>query len=381
MAVLVGAAGAQSIASNPWVNLMIAAVLIGFALSLLGMFELRLPSALLNAVGAKESSSKGMAGVLFMGLTLTLVSFSCTAPFVGGLLAAASGGTWVYPLFGMMVDSATFALPFVLLAIFPNALQSLPTSGSWMNAVKVVLGFVEIAAAVKFLSNADLVWGFGLISRSLGIAIVIVVFLMAGLYLLGKLRLSHDPPVESIGTGRLMVAGLFFVLVLYMAPGLFGAPLPAFDAYLPPKMADDTSFFGSSEDGESGFTEEGWIIDDIDAAYAQAVELERPLFVDFSGWTCTNCRQMEANVFSRPAVMSVFTEDLVTLRLYTDDLEKGDAFHAYQMDLTGTPALPTFAIVDPVSGDLISQQSAMMSETEFLAFLNAGVRTFNGTGL
>jgi len=162
MALVVGAAGAQTIAANPWVNLFIAAVLVGFALSLLGMYEIRIPSSVLNWVNAKGGEENGWAGVLFMGLTLTLVSFSCTAPFVGGLLAAASVGTWVFPLLGMIAYSATFALPFVLLALFPQALDRLPKSGSWMNSMKVVLGFVELAAAVKFFSNADLVWRLGL---------------------------------------------------------------------------------------------------------------------------------------------------------------------------------------------------------------------------
>jgi len=379
MAVLVGAAGAQNIASNPWVNLMIAAVLIGFALSLLGMFELRLPSSWLNWIGSRGSSENGWIGVLFMGLTLTLVSFSCTAPFVGGLLAAASGGTWAFPLFGMIAYSTTFALPFVLLAIFPNALNALPSSGSWMNAVKVVLGFVELAAAVKFLSNADLVWGLGLISRTLGIAFVLVVFFLTGMYLLGKLRFPHEEKVESVGVGRLFAAVAFFVLALYMIPGLFGAPLNALDAYLPPRQSTDIIFFGEGEAGQVSDPEEGWFVDDIEGAYAQATALGQPVFVDFSGWTCTNCRDMEANVFPKPEVVRFFEEEMVPLRLYTDDLEKGDAFHEYQMNLTGTPALPTYALVDPVSGVLLGRESALMDTEEFIAFLEVSLAAFSTT--
>ncbi len=391
MALVVGAAGAQSIASNPWVNLLIATVLIGFALSLLGVFELRLPSSLLNWVGSKGQPGIGgngqadtsWTGVIFMGLTLTLVSFSCTAPFVGGLLAAASGGTWAFPLFGMMAYSATFALPFVLLSLFPRALQRLPSSGSWMNSVKVILGFIEIAAAVKFLSNADLVWGFGLISRTLGIAFVLVVFFLAGLYLLGKLRFPHDAPVEAVGVGRLFSAIFFFVLSLYMLPGLLGAPLRGLDAYLPPKMETDVSIYsliGASNQSGVG-NEDNWFIDDIEGAFAEAEAQQRPLFVDFSGWTCTNCRQMEANVFPRPEIASRFTSDFVLLRLYTDDLAQGDTFNQFQMDLTGTPALPTFAIVSPTDRQLISRRSAMMTEDEFAAFLDAGVASFRALAL
>jgi thiol:disulfide interchange protein len=383
MALLVGAAGAQSIASNPWVNLMIAAVLIGFALSLLGVFELRLPSSLLNWAGAKGSSDSSWTGVIFMGLTLTLVSFSCTAPFVGGLLAAASGGTWAFPLFGMIAYSTTFALPFVLLSLFPRALQRLPSSGSWMNSVKVILGFIEIAAAVKFLSNADLVWGLGLISRPLGIAFVLVVFFLAGLYLLGKLRFPHDEPVESIGVGRLFAAIFFFVLSLYMMPGLFGTPLNALDAYLPPRRGTDVSLY--SLIGSSGQNvvdlDEGWFIDDIEGAFAEAEAQNRPLFVDFSGWTCTNCRQMEANVFPKAEIVSRFTNNFVLLRLYTDDLKQGDTFHQFQMKLTGTPALPTYAIVAPTDRMLILRRSALMDQGEFAAFLDAGLNSFKSSSL
>lgn len=374
MAVLVGAAGASSIASNPWVNLLIAAVLIGFALSLLGLFELRLPNALLNWVGGKGQSDTSWSGVLFMGLTLTLVSFSCTAPFVGGLLAAASGGTWAFPLFGMVAYSATFALPFVLLSLFPRALQSLPSSGSWMNSVKVILGFIELAAAIKFLSNADLVWRLGLLSRTLGIAIVLVLFFLAGMYLLGKLRLAHEEAIETLGVGRLFAASLFFVICLYLLPGLFGAPLPAFDAYLPPQLESNVSFsslVGSGEESEN--VDENWFIDDIEGAFAAALDEQKPVFVDFSGWTCTNCRQMEATVFRDRAIVTRFEESFVTLRLYTDDLERGDEFHQFQMQLTGTPALPTFAIVSAADRSLIVRSSALMSVEEFGAFLDSGL--------
>ena len=381
MALVVGAAGAQSIASNPWVNLMIATVLIGFALSLLGLFELRLPSSVLNWVGGKSQNEASWTGVIFMGLTLTLVSFSCTAPFVGGLLAAASGGTWAFPLFGMIAYSATSALPFVLLALFPRSLQAIPTSGSWMNSVKIVLGFIELAAAVKFLSNADLVWGLGLISRTMGIAFVLVLFFLTGLYLLGKLRFPHEEPVESIGVGRLFSAVFFFVLALYMMPGLLGAPLNALDAYLPPRRGTDVSMYSLFSATQKGIAdpEEGWFVDDIEGAFAEASSQNKPVFVDFSGWTCTNCRQMEANVFPREEIALRFERDFVPLRLYTDDLELGDSFHQFQMKLTGTPALPTYAIVSPVDRKLLARESALMDVPEFAAFLDAGVRSYTSS--
>jgi thiol:disulfide interchange protein DsbD len=373
-AIVVGAAGAQRIASNPWVNLFIAVVLVGFALALLGLYELRLPTGLLNYFNRQGNEKSGIVGVLFMGLTLTLVSFSCTAPFVGGLLAAASGGTWAYPLLGMVAYSATFALPFVLLAMFPNALNALPRSGSWMNVLKVVLGFVELAAAIKFFSNADLLWGWGLISRPLGIAFVVVVFTLAGFYLLGRLRLAHEPPIESIGVGRMLGAVLFFVAALYMLPGLLGAPLNRLDAYLPPRQGTDVSIlslFPSAGAGASASNDEGWIVDDVDEAFVEGIRLKQPVFIDFSGYTCTNCREMEANVFPRPAVASRL-EDFVRLRLYTDGLERGDDLSRFQLQLTGTVALPTYAVVDPASRKVLAKWSGMMDVEAFTQFLATG---------
>lgn len=381
-AILVGAAGAQRIAANPWVNLFIAVVLVGFALSLLGLYELRLPSGLLNYFNRKGSERTGYVGVLFMGLTLTLVSFSCTAPFVGGLLAAASGGTWFFPLIGMVVYSATFALPFILLALFPNALNALPHSGSWMNSVKVILGFVELAAAIKFFSNADLIWRWGLISRPFGIAFIVVVFFLTGLYLLGRLRLRHEAPLESIGVGRLLASMVFFVAALYMIPGLLGAPLNKLDAYLPPRQGTDVSILSliqTSNRSASISTDEGWHVDDVEGAFEEAARDAKPVLVDFTGYTCTNCREMEANVFPRKPIADRFESDYVLLRLYTDGLEHGDEFNRYQLQLTGTVALPTYAIVEPFERRLLARRSGMMDVDEFAAFLDAGAETFKRT--
>jgi len=378
-ALVVGAAGAQRIASNPWVNLFIAAVLVGFALSLLGLFELRLPNKLVNFFDRQGKERSGWIGVVFMGLTLTLVSFSCTAPFVGGLLAAASGGTWVYPLAGMLVYSTTFALPFVIFALFPTALSKLPKSGSWMNTTKVVLGFVELAAAVKFLSNADLIWKWDLISRPIGIAFIVVIFFVTGMYLLGKIRLHDEPPPEHLGAGRILGAIGFFVLGLYMIPGLLGAPLNRLDAYLPPRSASDisvVSLLSGSGFETTGIFEADWFIDDINGAFAMASQSGKPVLVDFTGYTCTNCREMEANVFIRAPIADRFEKDFILLRLYTDDLEKGDGFNRYQLDMTGTVALPTYAIVAPDTERLILRKSGVMNVEEFGSFLDAGSTSF-----
>ena len=377
MALILGAAGAQSVAANPWVNLFIGSTFVVFALSLLGLFELRLPSGLINYFNQQGNTRSGIAGVLFMGLTLTLVSFSCTAPFVGGLLAATSGGAWFFPVAGMLAFSATFAIPFVVFAMFPRGLESLPASGQWMNVVKVTLGFVELAAALKFLSNADLIWGTQILSRTLAIALTIVIFALAGLYLLGKLRLAHEEAVESIGSLRLLAAMAFFGVAMYLLPGLFGASLGLADAYLPPRQASDPNLFLTRTDGggeeASAFD---WYTDDIDAAMAAGRNAKKPVFVDFTGYTCTNCRDMEANVFPREPVASQLRSDFVLLRLYTDDLPDGTEFQRYQLRLTGTTALPTYAVLDPQDEAVITKMSGTASVEEFASFLKRGAAEF-----
>ncbi len=375
-ATMVGAAGAQRIASNPWVNLMIFVVLVGFALSLLGLYELRLPSSLINFFDRQGNERSGFVGVIFMGLTLTLVSFSCTAPFVGGLLAAASGGTWLYPLAGMLAYSATFALPFVLFALFPNALNALPRSGSWMTSMKVVLGFIELAAAIKFISNVDLIWGWSIISRPFGIAYVLVIFLLSGFYLLGKVRLPHEAPVETVGVGRVLGAAGFFIFGLYMLPGLLGAPLNKLDAYLPPRQGTDVSILTLMQQTGPGVgvsDDASWHTDDIEGAFAAATDEGKPVMIDFTGYTCTNCREMEANVFPRKPIADRFENDFVLLRLYTDGLELGDDFNRFQLKLTGTVALPTYAIVNAEDRHLLARRSGIMDVEEFAAFLDAGL--------
>ncbi len=378
MALFVGAAGAQTIAANPWVNLFIGLIFVVFALSLLGLFELRLPSGLLNFFNKQSNERGGYLGVLFMGFTLTLVSFSCTAPFVGGLLAATAIGEWTFPIAGMLVYSATFALPFFLFALFPRGLSALPRSGAWMNTLKVVLGFVELAAALKFLSNADLVWGWNVLSRPLAIALSVVVFFLTGMYLIGKLRLKHEAALEQVGVGRLISAVGFFGLSLYLLPGLFGAPLNALDAYLPPRQANDVSLVSTliATGNNDAHGEEGWFTDDIEGAFAEAEQLGKPVFIDFTGYTCTNCRQMEANVFPRPDVSERFTRDFVLLRLFTDGLEQGEEFQRFQFRMTGTVALPTYAIVSPHERQLLDKVSGIVAVPEFVAFLDEGAATF-----
>ncbi len=370
---LLGAAGAAQIATNPWVNLLLGIIFVVFALSLLGAFELRVPSKLLNYLNQRGERQSGLLGVALMALTTVLVSFSCTAPFVGGLLAASAQGSWLRPLVGMLIFSSVLALPFVLLALFPGAMSRLPRSGPWMNTMKGVLGFVELAAALKFLSNADLVMGWGILPRPAAIALLMAIAVVAGLFILGKLSPGHETSEVSVGAGRLIGAVLSFGFVLYLLPGLLGSPLGWLDAYLPPRTSGAIAALPSQT--EAAGAELPWYTDDIDAAFTEAREKNVPVFVDFTGYTCTNCREMEATVFPKPEVAGQLRNDFVLLRLYTDGRKHGQTFQEYQLNLTGTIALPTYAVVAP-EGTMISAHSGMASVAEFASFLEAGLTQY-----
>lgn len=371
LSILVGSAGTQIVAASPWVNLLIATAFLVFGLSLLGIFHLRLPSSVVMWFDLKGTERQDYMGVLFMGLALTLVSFTCTVPFVGLLLPSIASGAWFYGILGMATFSLTFALPFVAFACFPRALKVLPGSGGWMREVAVVFGFLEIAAAVKFFSNADLVWGFNLIDRPLAIALWIVLASLAGLYLIGHLRLSQDVTSARIGAGRFLFGILFFGIAVYLLPGLFGGHLGKLDAYLPPRAPDSVSLFDTGIQHE-----QAWITDDLPKAFAEAVLLDQPLFVDFSGYTCTNCREMEVNVFERGEVSRLLTGHFVLSRLYTDGPD-GRQFQEFQEKLTGTRALPTYAIMDGSAVDQpLVQLSGVISSEKFEAFLQHGLREY-----
>ena len=315
-----------------------------------------------------------------MALTISAVSFSCTAPFVGGVLAATAGGEWFYPIIGMIGFSTAFASPFVLFALFPRWLESLPKSGSWMNIVKVLLGFIELAAAFKFLSNADLVWGWGIISRPLTIAAWIAIFLLAGLYVLGVYSVKHESKPEQIGTGRLMLAIPFLLFSFYLIPGLLGASLGIWDAWLPPKQATDVSVvYSISQRGGAGgaASNEEW--EDWSSNYEESVEQAKqngmPVFIDFTGYTCTNCRAMESNVFPLKAIQENF-EKMEKVRLYTDDGTDGPENQKFQFQLTGTVALPTYVIVNPHNGSIINQLVGYTGKEKFENFLEKGLNRY-----
>jgi len=377
LALVMGASGASRFASNPVVNLLLGLIFIVFSISLLGLFELRLPYQLTNYLNKKSNEKRGMVGILFMGLTISAVSFSCTAPFVGGILAATTTGRWFYPIIGMIGFSTAFSIPFILFAMFPDWLQSLPKSGEWMNSVKVILGFIELAASFKFLSNADLVWNWNIITRPLTISAWIVISAMAGFYLLGKIRLKHEGKKGALSTVRLLLAIPFLGFSLYLVPGLLGSSLGIWDAWLPPKKATDISLVYSINqfNGKSNQKSDQWS-QNYDSVKTIAQEVNKPIFIDFSGYTCTNCRAMEANVFPKKKVQSRFN-DFKLVRLYTDDSQTGPKNQRFQFKLTGTVALPTYAIVDPHTGHLLARWSGYADAQKFEKFLNSGLQKFN----
>lgn len=380
LAAVVGVSGAQNFGSNPIVNFMIAIVLIAFAFSLLGMYELQLPHQLTNFLNKKSNESSGIVGILFMAMTISAVSFSCTAPFVGVVFAAtAGGGEWLYPIIGMIGFSAAFASPFVLFAMFPQWLNKLPKSGSWMNVVKVLLGFIELAAAIKFLSNVDLVMGWGLISRPFAIAAWMAIFFVASLYVLGIFVLKHEKKAEYVTTGRLLLALPFLLFSFYLMPGLMGASLGIWDSWLPPKMQTDVSVVGtiaamgggsSSSTGEEGWTE------DYEAAVSEAKAEGIPVFIDFTGYTCTNCRAMESNVFPLEEVRDRF-DQMKLVKLYTDGGSDAQKNQQLQFKLTGNVALPTYVILDPSRETVIAQELGYVSSEKFISFLDKGINSYN----
>jgi len=287
-------------------------------------------------------------------------------------LAATTGGEWFYPIIGMLGFSTAFASPFVLFAMFPGYLESLPKSGAWMNVVKVILGIVILAASVKFLANADIIWQWGLITRPLGIAIWMTLFFIGGLYLLGSFALHGEEKPKSITTGRLLLAMPFVLFSFYLIPGLLGASMGIWDAWLPARQATDVSVVNSiSTAGGSGSAIDTWS-DNYDESVENAIAQNLPLFVDFTGYTCTNCRAMESTVFPQLNIIERF-EKMEKVKLYTDGGAKASENQQFQFELTGTLALPTYAIVDPHTGRVLDQLIGFTRAAEFEEFLDRGI--------
>ena len=369
LALTLGASGANQLAANPWVNIFIAALFIYFALSLFGMYEIQLPSVL-RQYSLKQEGRGGVMGTLFMAVTFTLTSFTCTVQFVGLLLVAASQGQWFWPMIGMVVFSAAFALPFFFLALFPQYLAKMPKSGSWLNSVKVVMGFLELAAAFKFISNTDLVWGWGFFSHNTVLAVWAVLMLLTGIYLLGKIQLPHDSPIASISVPRLMLSTAFLTFGLYLTSGLFGQKIHGLIySYLPPIVESES---GAVRTNGASIAEEFNWYRNLDEGLVKARATGKSVFIDFTGYTCTNCRWMEANTFTKTEVKHRFGE-MILVQLYTDGGPNHRENQQYEIDRFGTAALPFYVILSPDDDIITTFPGMTRSLDDFLDFLDKGL--------
>ena len=386
-------------------NIIFFIVFMIFAASFFGAFEITLPSSLVNK-SDQNSDKGGLAGIFFMALTLVLVSFSCTGPIVGSVLIKSTQGEFWTPMVTMLAFSIAFALPFTIFAMFPSLLKKLK-SGSWLNSVKVVLGFIEVALGFKFLSVADQTYHWGLLDREIYLGIWIVVFTLLGLYLLGKIRFEADSEVKHIGVFRLFLVIVDFTFVVYMIPGMFGAPLKALSGYLPPIETQDFVIW-SKEDGsmpvqslsdvnagETGLHKlplglTGYL--SIDEALVEAKKVGKPVFVDISGLACVNCREMEQRVWSDPQVLQLLRDEFVIAVLYTDDKEKlpesewvttkngkvlkdrGRVNAYYVRERFDVSAQPNYVILDPQGNQITPIRGYNLDINGFVEFLTSGLK-------
>lgn len=389
--------------STHWIpNMIFFTIFILFGISFLGAFEIVLPSNLVNTVDAK-SDKGGFIGVFFMAFTLVLVSFSCTGPLAGSILIAASQGAFLKPIIGMLGFSLAFAIPFTLFAIFPGFMQKLPKSGNWMNEVKVVLGFLEIALAFKFLSVADQVYHWHLLDREIFLAIWIAIFTALTLYLFGKISLPHDGPAKNLSVPRTLFATAVLAFVIYLVPGMFGAPLKGLSGWLPPMNSQD--FKGSQAVEPAAQAKEVLYSDflelplgltgyfDFEQAKAAALKANKPLFIDFTGHGCVNCRKMEEYVWSDPSVLQRLKNDYVVVALYCDDKTElpadkwytskvdgqekktlGDQNLDFQISRFNSNAQPHYVLLDPRKDDkpLVQPVAFDANVTHFVSFLDEG---------
>ena len=372
-----------------WIpNLIFFAIFMVFAASFFGAFEITMPSKLVNK--SDEGASKGgLIGIFFMALTLVLVSFSCTGPIVGSVIIQATSGStevWV-PIVTMAAFALAFALPFTVLAWFPSLLKNLPKSGGWLNSVKVVLGFIEVALGLKFLMTADQTMHWGLLDREVYLAIWIVTFTLLGFYLLGKLRFAHDDKVEKISVFRLTLAIGVFSFVVYMIPGMFGAPLNAISGYIPPMSTQDYQVNGRVENVNAGrkyadflhlpHQLEGHF--DFEEAVEDAMAQNKPIFVDVTGHACNNCREMETMVWSNDRVLPMLREDFVICALYVDDMTKvkggrlGSINSAFAQERWGVNAQPGYILLSPDGETVLAGPRGYNTDIDaFVEFLNKG---------
>ncbi|CAI2767167.1 protein-disulfide reductase DsbD family protein [Flavobacterium collinsii] len=405
-----GADALNALSTDVWFNLIFFVILIIFATSFLGAFEIMLPNSWANKAD-QQADRGGLIGILFMALALAIVSFSCTGPIVGTLLVEAASNGGIAPIVGMLGFSLALALPFMLFAMFPGWLNSLPKSGGWLNTVKVVLGFLELALAFKFLSNADLVLQLHFLEREVFIAIWIAIFAALTLYLFGKITLPHDSPLNHISVGRLYLGLLTLVFTVYLIPGLWGAPLKLISAFPPPPQYSESPFgVGGSSNSNASSTvsaagmPEGaelgphgiMVFHDYEDGLAYAKSINKPIMLDFTGYACVNCRKMENNVWSEPMILPILKNDVVLISLYVDDkrdLPKeeqyvtakgdkietvGDKWTDFMISKYKTNTQPLYVITDLEGKNLNSSKPTIsyVSAEEYLQWLKEGISNF-----
>lgn len=382
-----GASALNDLSTNAVFNTIFFLLLVVFAISFFGAFEMVLPASWTNKMDSKTDTASGMLSIFFMAFTLVLVSFSCTGPIIGTLLVeAASEGVAVGPTVGMFGFALALAIPFALFAVFPNLLQNMPKSGGWLNSVKVVLGFLELALAFKFLSVADLAYGWRILDREVFLVIWIVIFALLGCYLLGKIKFKHDSDLPYVSVPRLFMAIVSFAFAIYMIPGLWGAPLKAISAFAPPLFTQDFSLY--DDEVHAAF-------DEYETGLTYAKKVHKPVLIDFSGFGCVNCRKMEAAVWTDPKVKQLLEEKFVLITLMVDDKTKlpepieinengkkrtlktvGDKWSYLQRYKFGANAQPFYVILDG-DGGLLSPSYAYNEDVPaYIRFLNNGLTNF-----
>ena len=382
-----GASALNDLSTNAIFNIIFFLLLVVFAISFFGAFEMVLPASWTTKLDSKADSTTGILSIFFMSFTLVLVSFSCTGPIIGTLLVqAASMGTAVGPAIGMFGFALALSIPFSLFAIFPNMLQSMPKSGGWLNSVKVVLGFLELALALKFLSVADLAYGWRLLDREVFIVLWIVIFVLLGFYLLGKIKFSHDSDVKYVSVPRLFMAIISFAFAVYMVPGLGGAPLKSISAFAPPLYTQDFSLY--DDEVHAAY-------DDYESGMAKAKLLNKPVMIDFSGFGCVNCRKMEASVWTDPKVKQILENDYVLITLMVDDKTKlphpieieehgkvrklktiGDKWSYLQRSKFGANAQPFYILLNDEGKPLGPSYAFNEDVSKYIQFLENGLKTF-----
>ena len=382
-----GASALNDLSTNAIFNIIFFLLLVVFAISFFGAFEMVLPASWTTKLDSKADSTTGILSIFFMSFTLVLVSFSCTGPIIGTLLVqAASMGNAVGPAIGMFGFALALSIPFSLFAIFPNMLQSMPKSGGWLNSVKVVLGFLELALALKFLSVADLAYGWRLLDREVFIVLWIVIFVLLGFYLLGKIKFSHDSDVKYVSVPRLFMAIISFGFAVYMVPGLWGAPLKSISAFAPPLYTQDFSLY--DDEVHAAF-------DDYESGMAYAKRVNKPVMIDFSGFGCVNCRKMEASVWTDPKVKQLLEKDYVLITLMVDDKTKlphpieieehgkvrklktiGDKWSYLQRSKFGANAQPFYILLNDEGQPLGPSYAFNEDVSKYVQFLENGLKTF-----